>query len=318
MVRRPPPIGLTLVELLVVLSIIGVLMAILLPAIGSAREAARKTQCKNNIRQLALGCSLHEQSHCHFPVGRFYGPADHESGRAAPSWSWLAELLPEIEEQTLYDMGDIPNRTHEESGVCDQSISLFLCPSIGRSTNKPRDDRGGLSGLMVGLTNYHAASGANWGADLSQKKEKLDTDWRNEGTNGSFDGLEQGDGMMCRSDYRNPRRLRHVADGNSHTFMIGEVNPATNNRVSWPYANNAYSTCAIPPNLSPKDDGRHEPDWWENVGGFRSEHPMGLHFAMVDGSVHFIGEGIDLTVYRAMATIAGTEVVASSNERLLP
>ena len=307
--RRTKLWAFTLVELLVVLAIIGVVIALALPAVIASREAARKLQCQSNLRQLALGCLTHEQREGHFPVGRFYGPADHESGRRAPSWSWMADLLPYIEEQAIYDAGGLPTKTHEASGVCDRSIQSFLCPSVGYRTNKPRDDRGGLSGLKVGLTNFHAVSGANWGADTSQKKT-LDTDWRNKGANGSYDGLEQGDGMMHRSDYRKPRRLRHVLDGTSHTFIIGEVHPTINHRVSWPYANNGYSTCAIPPNLKPKDDGRHEPDWWENIGGFRSKHPHGLHFAMADGSVHFISEEIDLVVYRGLATIAGQEAVS--------
>ena len=300
--------GFTLVELLIVIGIIGLLIQLLLPAVISSREAARKVQCANNLRQIALACAMHENSTGHFPVGRFYGPEDDQSGRAAPSWSWMAELLPYIEQQALYEEGNVPESTHEDSGICDRSIPLLLCPSIGRKTNKPKDDRGGMGDLLVGLTNYHAVSGANWGGDASQNDPQLDTDWRNRGTNGSYDGLENGDGMMYRSDYRRPRKLSDILDGTSHTFMLGEVHPIINYRVSWCYANNAYSTCAIPPNLKPKDDGRHDPDDFQNVRGFRSKHKNGLHFATAGGSVHFSADEIDLSVYRHLATIAGGDI----------
>jgi prepilin-type N-terminal cleavage/methylation domain-containing protein len=304
--------GLTLVELLVVIAIIGLLMALVITGLSSSREAARKAACKNNLRQLALACLAHEERARHFPTGRFYGPTDDKSGPDAPSWSWMADLLPFIEQQNLYRAGRLPEATHRESGICDQSIPMFLCPSLGRNANKPRDDRGGMTGMLVGLTNYHAVSGANWGADASQEDSLIDTDWRNSGTNGSFDGLENGDGMMHRSDYRRPRKIRDVKDGTSNAFMIGEVDPLINERVSWCYANNAYSTCAIPPNLTPKMDGRHDPGDWENIGSFRSKHKSGVHFAKVDGSVDFINDQIDLAVYRGLATIAGSEIASTS------
>lgn len=297
----------SLVEVLVVIGIIGLLVAVLLPAVNAARESARRVGCQNNIRQISLACiSFHDQNR-HFPVGRFYGPKDHESGPNAKSWSWMADILPLVEMNDLYHRGGIPKKTHRASGVASAKIELFLCPSMPSSYNESRSGRAGMKDLVVGMTNYHAVSGSNWGADGSQNQGDVDTDWRNKGANGSFDGLGNGDGMMYRSDYRKPRRLKHVRDGSSHTFLIGEVDPKINRRVSWPYANNAYSTCAIPLNLIVKDDGRHDPDDWENINGFRSTHFGGGYFAFVDGSVRFVNDSIDLDLYRALATVAGRE-----------
>ena len=150
---------------------------------------------------------------------------------------------------------------------------------------------------------------ANWGDDLEgDGGRNFPTEWRNEGTNGSFDGHSDGDGMFFRVDYRQPLRLIQVTDGTSNTFMLGEDLPGETQWCSWPYANNTTGTCAIPPNLMHASAGNIL--WsWENNESFRSRHPGGLHFAFADGSVRFIREDIELAVYRALATIQGGEVV---------
>jgi hypothetical protein len=114
---------------------------------------------------------------------------------------------------------------------------------------------------------------------------------------------------MRRSDYKDPRRLADITDGASSTHLIGEALPKLNWWTSWPYANNAYATCAIPPNVKPTPGHDYSPLYWQNVAGFRSAHSGGLHFARADGSVHWVADGIDLAAYRAQATIAGSDVV---------
>jgi prepilin-type processing-associated H-X9-DG protein len=162
----------------------------------------------------------------------------------------------------------------------------------------------------VGNTNYKGVSGANWGDDFDefqQQQGAFNTDWRNRGTNGSFDGQNHGDGIFYRTNLRFPLRLTDVSDGTSNTFLIGEDVPAKDKWCSWPYANNAHGTCAIPPNVRKPGGGEYNPDNWQNTSGFRSRHPGGVQFAYADGSVHFISDGIGLSVYRAMATIRGGE-----------
>ena len=87
--------------------------------------------------------------------------------------------------------------------------------------------------------------------------------------------------------------------------------PAKNHWCSWPYANNATGTCAIPPNVLKPDGTEYSPANWQNVYSFRSNHPGGLQFAFADGSVHFIQNEIDLGTYRAMATINGGETASA-------
>lgn len=108
----------------------------------------------------------------------------------------------------------------------------------------PRLDAGNLQGFAVGHANYKGVSGANWGEDKGEGVQ-IPTDWRSRGANGSFDGLAEGDGVLCRSDYLRHPRLADITDGTSHTFLLGEDVPELNRWLSWPYANNTYGTCAI-------------------------------------------------------------------------
>jgi prepilin-type N-terminal cleavage/methylation domain-containing protein len=317
----------TIIELLVVISIIGMLAALLLPAIQYVRESARKTQCKSNLRQVALSTSMYHDARRHFPTGYFVLYIG--VGPDSRAWSWLAKILPYAEENALYNEGRVGRTTLRQSGIVDRQIPLFLCASDEYSNRGPRADAGNLAQeaygghpIVVGQTNYQGVSGANWGADGSQKTNNIGTDWPNMGRhNGgpdrpqvggsggqydaSYDGLDNGDGIMWRSDYLKPRALRHVKDGASKTFLAGEALPEKNRYVSWPYANNAYATCAIPPNVVPVRGRDYSPGWWPNVSGFRSAHVGGLYFARVDASVDWVSDEIELSVYRAQATING-------------
>lgn len=291
--------GFTLVELLVVMAIIAVLMALMLPAVQAAREAARRAQCQNNLHQVALAVEGFHAARSRYPPGRFGGR--YGGGPDSRAWSWIAEILPYVEQNDLYQRGGVPKKTLRESGILDAPIAVLLCPSDGSSRSGPRTDAGNLEGIAVGQTSYKGVSGANWGVDAGKP---FDTLWTNRGTNGSYDGLSQGDGLLWRSDADYTSSKDRVRDGLSNTFMVGEDLPERNAWCSWPYANNAYGTCAIPPN-STWDD----PTWWPNTWSFRSNHPGGLQFAFGDGSIRFIRQDVALDVYRALATRAGREPV---------
>ncbi|MBI1902388.1 MAG: DUF1559 domain-containing protein [Planctomycetia bacterium] len=294
----------TLVEVLTVISIIGMLLALLLPAVQAAREAGRGTVCRNNLRQIAIACETYHVTHGNYPPGQMWGPYGLRYDSTA--WSFLARLLPHLERQDLYEAGGIPDKTLRESGIAHYSLAVLRCPSDG--TPGPSLDRGNLEGIPIALTSFKGVSGANWGADGSQNlgPGEVPTLWPNPGTNGSWDGLDEGDGMFYRSDYKVRRTHAHVLDGLSNTFMLGEDLPEWDAYCSWPYANNAYSTCAIPPNQRQAFDAGD----WPNVQGFRSNHPTGLNFAFADCHVQFVRESIALDVYRSLATIKGKELVS--------
>jgi prepilin-type N-terminal cleavage/methylation domain-containing protein/prepilin-type processing-associated H-X9-DG protein len=303
--QRP---GLTLIELLVVLAILAVLVGLLIPAVQRVREAGNRMHCANNLKQIALAVHAYHDLYKRIPYNQF-GP--YGGGPDSYAWSWLARVLPYIEQNDLYVAGQIPEQTLEQSGVIAAQISIFLCPSDNAGSG-PRLDAGNLTGVAVGQTNYKGVSGANWGDDTDGNGGvEFATDWRNAGTNGSFDGHSDGDGMFYRMDYLRPLTFIQIGDGTSNTFMIGEDIPSLDQWCSWPYANNAVGTCAIPPNVSAPGGGTY-PVWnWQNNESFRSRHPGGLQFAYADGSVHFVSNSIDLATYRALATINGGEVVSA-------
>jgi prepilin-type N-terminal cleavage/methylation domain-containing protein/prepilin-type processing-associated H-X9-DG protein len=307
---RPPcwRTAFTLIELLVVLAIIGILIALLLPAVMKVREACARASCGNNLRQIALATHSFGDARGRLPYGQFLGP--YGLGPNSQAWSWLAEVLPFLEQNNLFQQGRIPTSTLLGSSVLADRVPTFFCPSDSASLAGVTTLAGNLEGIPVGLANYKGVSGSNWGADFQDHIVVLQTDWRHQGVNGSYDGLANGDGMLFRSDWVRRLRLLNVTDGTSNTFMIGEDVPALNWWVSWPYANNAYGTCAIPPNVHPPGGGQYDPNDWQNTWSFRSRHPGGLNFAFADGSVRFVPDSIDLDVYRALATINGGEVVS--------
>ena len=299
--------GFTLVEGLVVIAIIAILLGLLFPAVQLYRAQAQRAQCASNISQIALGIHNFHDNQGRFPYNSFVGAW--QNGGEAPNWSWLARLTPYVDHEDLFRSGGIPIKTLRDSGVADMNIALFLCPSDPSFDTGPRTDVGNLNGMPVGLTSYKGVMGANWGDDNGAGLG-FKTAWRNPGTNGSYDGHDSGDGIFYRMDYKRKLRLEGIKDGASNTFMIGEDICMATTWSSWPYANSATSTCAIPPNVK-RPNGKDYPPWnWENNEGFRSAHANGLNFALADASVRFIDNGISLDLYRALATIAGGEMVA--------
>lgn len=308
----------TLLELLVVLAIIGTLVGLLLPAVMRVREAASRANCTNNLKQLALAAHMYNDDFGRLPPGEI-GPYQQPRpgvpyfgwGASSYGWSWLSRILPYVEQGALFQMGGVPSKTLAQSNIASTRIGLYLCPSDTAYNAPPRTDTGNLPGFPVGNTNYKGVSGSNWGYDSSQGAW-FPTLWKHRGTNGSYDGLSQGDGAMFRTDILNPQRLLAITDGSSNTFLIGEDVPALNNWCSWPYATHAYGTCAIPPNAVQPNGKPFNPNDWYNNHSFRSRHPGGLQFAFADGSVHFVAAAINLDLYRALATIQGGEVVDPS------
>ncbi len=296
--------GFTLVELLVVIGIIGVLVGLLLPAVQKVREAAARTQCASNLRQVALAVHHYHDAQRYLPHDYFDGTY----GSDTKAWSWLARLLPYLEQGNLYREANISKNTLYESRLAVATqIPVFLCPSDSFSSIGPRDDAADLGMwnppfIVAGQTNYKGISGANWGWGESR--------WRNRGTNGSVDGTASGDGLFYRWDWRQKKRLTAITDGQSNTFMIGEALPEKTKWCAWAYSNDAVGTCAIAPNARSEGGAPFDPWDWSNTYAFASRHPGGLHFALADGSVRFVSDGIDLATYRGLATIRGGETVS--------
>jgi prepilin-type N-terminal cleavage/methylation domain-containing protein/prepilin-type processing-associated H-X9-DG protein len=315
MSSRLPRSALTLVELLVVLAIIGLLVGVLLPAVQKIREAANRMKCASHLKQLALACHNFHEAENRLPYSQWgtQGTSSYGAGPDSYAWSWLARLLPFVEQDNLFAFSKIPFGKLFDTDGAGRSVSIFLCPSDPSASKQPRTDAGNLPGRPVGRTSYKGVSGSNWGDDGDQfqvSKGPFPTDWRNQGANGSFDGLNYADGLFFRWELSRPINLSQVADGTSSTYLIGEDVPDMNQYCSWPYANNVYGTCAIPPNVVNPATGEPYPsNNWQNASGFRSRHPSGVSFAMADGSVRRVQNSIELSVYRAHSTFRGGEVL---------
>ena len=300
----------TLIELLVVIAIIAILIGLLLPAVQNVREAAARAKCSNNLKQLALAVHNYQDANGTFPVNS--GTVE---SLAQANWSWLARILPYVEQGNLATMGNIPTAPMTNAGAqaaMATQVNNFLCPSDSNNQGT-RTNEFNITGTPVGMTNYKGVSGANWGNDSNLaggagNPFTCDPRWRNPSISGNYNGLDEGDGCFYRSDYRRPLTLANITDGTSNTFMIGEDIPMMNQHCDWPFANHTNGTCGIGPNATPLGGGNYASSDWPDVYSFRSRHQNGLCFALADGSVQFIKNGIDLALYRALATIASGEV----------
>ena len=333
MLRKETKAGFTLVELLVVIAIIGVLVALLLPAVQAAREAARRSQCTNNLKQIGLGVHNFESSQKIIPFNRYsgdYGTPTSAWGspaitEATPcrAWSWLASILPHIEQAQVYAQGDIPKTALKLSSAMGAVIPAFQCPSDELPNNNPlnRSESYYTRGALVaGLTNYDGVLGAQ--SDVppyaNPNVERTgDEPWMN------------ANGVMGPLRWQDPLGFQHIEDGTSRTMLAGEqafelarANCKDKGRCygmgySWAHSIEASATAAIPPNIAvpgaPNNDPSVEAFPYRTQFGFNSMHPAGLSFAFTDGSVHFINDSVELGVYHALATIKGGETLDATN-----
>jgi prepilin-type N-terminal cleavage/methylation domain-containing protein/prepilin-type processing-associated H-X9-DG protein len=324
--------GFTLVELLVVIAIIGVLVALLLPAVQAAREAARRTQCVNNSKQLAL--SLHSYESAHGAVPENFRPSGRTFESDYITIGWMQGVLPYIEQQSLFSRINrkLPSLSGTNLEVARTPIPALLCPSdttndggllARRSDYHSFSNLRAFNGDSLAVTNYKVCSGSNWGwGDYPGNfsvggKNAHDTN-----------GLLRCNGLICSNSFNEPptadvaaaednrTKYRQIEDGLSNTFAIGEAIPSFT-AWNWWFCNNAsMATCAIPLNtqtrIPPTDALLSSATEWARTMSFNSLHVGGANFAMCDGSVTFVTDEIDYGIYRALATISAGELAVLS------
>jgi len=341
--------GFTLVELLVVIAIIGVLVALLLPAVQAAREAARRTQCKNNLKQMALGCMNHTDIQKHFPTGGWgwfwAGDPDRGFGKDQPG-GWTYNTLPFLEQGALHDQGkdgqpDVVTQGQKLAArmTLSSPLEIITCPSRrpgGRTfPYNPQDTRGVFNSLkpeMVGKSDYAMNAGSVYLEPQSEAEFPASyavaasfANWMEKTLAGSVDVFAAFNGI---SFQRSQVSLKQVSDGTSNTYMVGEKALTTANyetgsdagdNESWhtgfnndnyrKTATGAYDALQA---LTPILDAESYP---ANVGGrelpFGSAHAGGVNMAYCDGSIHTVNYDIDWQVHRDMGDRADGNAVAS-------
>lgn len=290
--------GFTLVELLVVIAIIGILIALLLPAVQAAREAARRSQCSNNLKQFGLALHNYHDTFKIFPPGSI-NSADNLGGEAISAW---VLILPFMEQTALHDLWDFNyGQLDSHNYAANRTpVDEYFCPSKSRPTKMGPDNPADQYGSSA-YGDYAVCAG---------------TGHSNSGTPFYWKGLF---GSNSRTAFRD------VRDGTSNTLAMGEkrMDQGTLTSPQYRFGFHACRTVNYPMNIDVVPDAKYSiptdtggtiagtsatfsSDWWANFGG---DHPGGVQFLLADGSVKFLSETIEFDTYQHLGDKADGKVV---------
>jgi prepilin-type N-terminal cleavage/methylation domain-containing protein/prepilin-type processing-associated H-X9-DG protein len=306
-VRKPR--GFTLIELLVVIAIIGILVALLLPAIQAAREAARRSSCQNNLKQLGLALQLYHDDHGRFPSNSYWRETP-VADRIKRKGSMIVKLTPYLEDQVFRDALDF------EGDVIDQIINVypFLKSYDIPVLRCPTDPRPPVGDSGEAMTSYGPSVGAQ--RTISDSFCCTLYPGNEFGTgpviHGNTKTLKDTSGLFSREGYA--ASMDEILDGSSKTIAMGELIADCNfelNRHGWFRSQTWYVGTAPPINFPTcrdvppghDKDSQKNCNWWANwntSAGFKSRHPGGANFVFADGSVHFVSENIDYRNYQRL------------------
>jgi prepilin-type N-terminal cleavage/methylation domain-containing protein/prepilin-type processing-associated H-X9-DG protein len=302
--------GFTLIEVLVVVAIIGVLVALLVPAVQGAREAARRAQCTNNLKQMGIALHNYHESLGRFPMG-WVAAQSADPIYTSPGWCWAAMLLPRLEQNLLYAATNFMAPSEDPANATSRTtiLEVYVCPS----------DR--ETGVFKLMTETQAPI-----ADFATSSYA--------GCFGSGPPLadvtpDQGNGLFVRNTCY---RLENILDGASSTIAIGERGSFL---IRDPWIGTPNDGVTTPTPGAPGGPGvaccghggelvvaRAGGSYGTDLGlnpippgpdNFWSAHPAGANFLFADGSVHYLRASISLPVYFALCTRKGREIISADS-----
>jgi prepilin-type N-terminal cleavage/methylation domain-containing protein len=311
--------GFSLVELLVVIALIGALVALLFPAVQAAREAARRSQCVSNLRQVAFAVLSHHDAKRRFPAGNFASRAGvctggQATGNDNPSQdhaNWAILILPYLEEQSLFQQYDFStyNEAPQNAKVREAQVGVYVCPSDHQTSTLTVPGLGPAAAWDLNVPympgSYRAVSGRSDGRRFLDDPlvTQYPRPWR---------GMMHVVGILGFGR----ERMKNVVDGASYTLMVGESVSRTKleYRTLWAYSHSFFSLSATTPQARTRWGDYQRCREAGGVGfglpcsrSWGSYHPGGICFALGDASVRFISDEIDDLVFAGAGSIAGRE-----------
>ena len=311
--------GFTIVELLTVIAIVSLLIQLILPAVQAAREAARRTACQNNLRQLGTAYQLHEGATNHFPTGgwgwRWVGDPDRGYGKRQPG-GWVYNILPYIEQGHLHDLGaGLPTADKHEQAVkmCQTPLSVLMCPSRRQLTPYPVWRYKELAIYNAGelpfgaKSDYAANSGDHFshgiqGPTSLEEGDRADYQWDNYDI--PWEDSTKSTGVVYR---RSEIRIRQISDGLSNTYLVGEKHVSIqhytdgvaggDDQVMYCGYDADVNRWVVNKNgsiLTPMQDIQYGEERYR----FGSSHPKGCNFLFCDGAVRIVSYTIDSELHR--------------------
>ena len=338
--------GFTLIELLVVIAIIAILIALLLPAVQQAREAARRTQCKNNLKQVILALHNHHDVKLRFPVGISIGrnwwtsmttdptkypepPGGYRNATSSypaegPCYSWMFYILPYVEQANIYNLmnpqlgpGSWPWWLMMPNGkpLVSTSLPIYLCPS----------DPNAADGWQEPGTSNKAALSSYMGCIGTHTYAAVPTFTGPDPRGGTFINRRGQDGMLY---VNSSTKFRDVTDGTSNTIFFGERSSPDDKEYGWSMAGwggDGYGfgvadvVLGMEERFSSTAGLAQAPSYFQlgktnnfaDLFHFWSRHPGGAHFGMVDGSVQFVSYSVDKTALQALCSRDSQEIATN-------
>ena len=343
--------GFTLVELLVVIAIIGILVGLLLPAVQAAREAARRMQCGNNLKQIGLAIHNYESAFKRFPHGtvdddprevgarRLWDGGNHRKGTV------LVKLLPFIEQTALYNSIDFNLDVEAQlnatgvfaatrTNMRNVAIPSFRCPSDGTSSrvltqanhlynysmsigNQNMDGQYGCAQFRTNTAGALRASGI-LGGNL------FGNGGNGHGYSGPYNDSRNISGVISRCDWS--AKFKDITDGTSNVIAGGEILPSCHDHHrgggGWYNSNGQWTATSVGINFNTcgkrgiADNASNCNDFrnWNTSGGFKSDHTGGASFIYADASVHFIPDSVDYLAYQQYGSRNDGETLVLSIE----